>query len=98
MSLPIQQARALFTKAFIRLYTEKVKVPVFLSSFFVEETYETKTVAIEVQRGTERIAVDVQRGTRGNRNTFSKSTEKEWLPPMYDEYYDYKRIMDKFKG
>lgn len=86
--LPIQQARGIFTKAYMRAYQENIPVPSFLKSFFQVETYETKTVAIEVQRGEEYIAADVLRGTRGNRNQFSLSTEKEWLPPYYDENFD----------
>lgn len=82
------QARALLTIKMVALYKERVVVTSFLRSFFKEETSETKEISIEVQRGTEKIAVDVERGTEGNRNSFSKSTEKIFLPPYYREYFD----------
>ena len=88
MALPVQQARGIFTKAYMAAYKERIPVSSFLMSFFTILTFATKTVAIEVQRGTERIAVDVLRGTDGNRNTFSKSTEKEFQPPFYNENFD----------
>lgn len=88
MAIPVQNARGLYTKAYLAKYVELIKVPEFFSSFFVTKTYPTKSIGIEVQRGTERIAIDVQRGTGGNRNKFSLSTEKEWVPPFYDEKFD----------
>jgi hypothetical protein len=88
MAIPTQQARELFTKAYMASYKERVPVAAFLMSFFSIMTFATKSVSIEVQRGTERIAVDVIRGTEGNRNSFSKSSEKEFIPPFYNEYFD----------
>ena len=88
MALPVQQARGIFTKAYLAAYKERIPVSSFLMSFFQILTFATKTVAIEVQRGTERIAVDVLRGVDGNRNIFSKSTEKEFQPPFYNENFD----------
>jgi len=86
--LPVQQARNIFNKAYLAAYKEMIPVPSFLKSFFPVKTFDTKTVSIEVQRGTERIAVDVLRGTDGNRNTFSRSTEKEFMPPFFSENFD----------
>ena len=86
--LALQQARGIFTKAYTQLYTENIPAPSFLKSFFPSKAYTAATINIEVSRGTERIAVDVLRGTRGNRNSFSRSTEKEFLPPFYKEYFD----------
>jgi hypothetical protein len=88
MALPVQQAREIFTKAYLASYKENIPVPSFLKSFFTILTFITKTISIEVQRGTERIAVDVLRGVNGNRNTFSLSSEKEWMPPFYNENFD----------
>lgn len=48
----------------------------------------SKNVSIEVERMGEKVAVDVVRGSDGNRNTFSKSTEKIFTPPLYREYFD----------
>jgi len=88
MSLPVQQATGIYTKAYMKAFREDIPVPSFLRSFFKTETYPTKTVAIEVQRMDEKIAVDVLRGTDGNRNQFSRSTEKEFMPPFFDENFD----------
>ena len=86
MAIPLQDSRNLFTKKLIAVYKEKVDVMSFLRSFFTRVETMTKEISIEVQRGTEKIAVDVKRGTAGNRNTFSKSTEKVIEPPFYWEY------------
>lgn len=90
MAIPIQDARNVFTKTLIARWNElKELAPKgFLRSFFTKTTASTKEVSIEVIRGTEKIAVDVLRGTDGNRNTFSKSTEKIFVPPFYNEYFD----------
>jgi len=88
MSIPVQQARGIFTQTAIEKYREMVSVPSFLRSFFAVKTTASKYVSIEVQRGTEKVAVDVLRGTGGNRNSFSKSTEKIFMPPFYKESFD----------
>lgn len=81
-------ARALFTKMLIDVYRERTTPTAFLRSFFTVKEEITKELSIEVQRGTEKIAVDVERGTEGNRNKFSRSTEKIFVPPYYREYFD----------
>ena len=88
MSIPVVQAKNIFTKAYMQAYKERVPAPSFLKSFFQVKTYATKTVGIEVQRGSERIASDVLRGTDGIRNTFSLHTEKEYMPPFFNENFD----------
>lgn len=87
MAIPLVDARNLFTKGIVDTLQERIKPTGFLSSFFPRVTSMTKSVSIEVQRGTEKIAVDVIRGTVGNRNTFSKSSEKLYVPPLYHEYF-----------
>lgn len=81
-------ARALFTKGLIAVYQERIYPTAFLRSFFPAVTEPTKELAIEVERMGEKVAVDVVRGTEGNRNTFSRSTEKIFVPPFYREYFD----------
>jgi hypothetical protein len=88
MSIPAVQARGIFTKAYMAAYKENVPASSFLKSFFTVKTFPTKSVSIEVQRATERIAVDILRGTTGNRNTFSRSSEKEYIPPFFSESFD----------
>lgn len=86
MAIPIQDARNLFTKMIVAVYKEQVATTSFLRSFFPTKEVMSKEISIEVQRGFEKVAVDVERGTNGNRNTFSKSTEKSFVPPFYWEY------------
>lgn len=87
-NISVTDARGLFTKMLIAVYRERVTPTSFLRSFFPVKESSTKELAIEVQRGTEKIAVDVERGTEGNRNSFSRSTEKIFVPPYYREYFD----------
>lgn len=87
-SIATSDARGLFTKMLVDIYRERVAVMSFLRSFFTVKESATKELSIEVQRGTEKLAVDVERGTEGNRNTFSRSTEKIFIPPFYREYFD----------
>lgn len=88
MTISTTDARALFTQKLIAVYKERVAPMSFLRSFFTVKEESTLELSIEVQRGTERIAVDVERGTEGNRNQFSRSTEKIFVPPLYKEYFD----------
>lgn len=87
-NISTQDARGIFTKALVAVYKERTAPTAFLRSFFVNKESDTKQISIEVQRGTEKIAVDVERGTEGNRNSFSRSTEKIFVPPYYHEYFD----------
>ena len=95
MNLPLQQARELFYKMYLPAYEELIPAPAFLKSFFNVTTTTAATVALQVQRGSEYIAVDVARGTDGNRNEFNQWTEKEYLPPFYDENFD-ARSLDRY--
>lgn len=88
MAISIADVRAVFTKTLIDVYQERPKVTNFLAQFFPTKTAPTKTISIEVERGFEKVAVDVVRGTEGNRNTFSRSTEKIFEPPLWREYFD----------
>lgn len=88
VTIATSDARALFTKMLIDVYRERTAPTAFLRSFFTVKEEITKELSIEVQRGTEKIAVDVERGTEGNRNKFSRSTEKIFVPPYYREYFD----------
>jgi hypothetical protein len=96
MPIPTQQARSIFTQQLVATWNElkELAPKAFLRSFFTQKTSTTKYVSIEVMRGTEKIAVDVLRGTEGNRNTFSKSTEKIFMPPFFNENLD----MTEFDG
>ena len=77
--------RTLFTNKVVAIYKQMTAPTSFLRSFFTVDEGMTKTVSIEVQRGSEKIAVDVIRGTKGNLNKFTRSTEKVFLPPFFYE-------------
>ncbi len=81
-------ARGLYTKMLVAVYSERKAPTSFFQSFFTRVTTDTLEVSIEVQRGSMRIAVDVERQTRGNRNTFSRSTEKIFIPPYFKEFFE----------
>lgn len=88
MAIPIQQARGIFTEASLGKYNEMVLPPAFFSSFFKPIKTTSKYVSVEVRRGTEKIAVDVLRGTTGRNNQFTRSTERRYMPPFFNEYFD----------
>lgn len=88
MAISTEDARGIYTKAFAKVYKEKVSATNFLTSFFPSNENMTKYISIEVRRATEKVAADVIRGTRGNRNKVTRSTEKVFLPPHYWEYFN----------
>lgn len=85
-TIPVSDARNLFTKTLFDVYREKIKPLGFLKSFFPSVETTSKNVSIEVRRGKEKIAADVYRHSNGNRLKMSKSSEKIWTPPYYDQY------------
>lgn len=88
MSIALEQHAAEFTQAVIDVYKEEMPSASFLRSFFTPKTTNSKFVDIWVMRGTEKIAVDVNRGGDGKRNQFAKESQKTFLAPFYDEYFD----------
>jgi len=88
LTISTTDAQNLYTKMLVDVYKEKPKPTNFLRSFFPTQTAATLEVSIEVQRGTEQAAVDVVRGTDGNRNQFSRSSEKIFVPPYFREWFD----------
>lgn len=88
MAISITDARGLFTKKVLDIYLERPRPTGFLRSLFRTEVSPTKEISIEAERGFELVAKDVIRGTEGNRNTFSRSTEKIFVPPYFREYTD----------
>lgn len=88
MNLSTTDARPLFTKELVARFSDRVKPKAFLRSFFKETETASKSISIEVERDAQTVAVDVIRGTEGNRNTWDKSTEKIFVPPYYNEYFD----------
>lgn len=81
-------ARQLYTQTLLDVYTQMLAPTSFLRSFFPDDVTPSLELSIEVERLAEKIAVDVVRGTEGNRNDFSRSTQKLFIPPYYREYFD----------
>ncbi len=88
MLINTSDALGLYTSKVIDAYRQKSTPTAFLRSFFPTVESPTLEVSIEVQRGFEKVAVDVVRGTDGNRNTFSRSTQKLFVPPYFREWFD----------
>lgn len=87
MAISIQNAHNLLTKMLVATYIERPRPTTFLRSFFPSKFVKSKLMSIEVRRGTEKIAVDVSQYTNGNRNQFSRSTERLITPPFYNEWF-----------
>lgn len=88
MNISTRDAVGLYTKKLLAVYRDSLAPTKFISSFFKPDESDTLEVSIMVQRDTEKIAVDVVRGSDGNRNTFSNTTEKIFIPPYFNEYWD----------
>lgn len=89
MALPLNQHRSIITQAVIAKFSDENEPQQGLAAFFPVVTTDTKLLSIEVERNLQPIAVDVQRCTDPVLNTFSKSTEKLFEPPFYNEMFDY---------
>lgn len=86
--ISVIDARGLYTQKAAAVLVERPMPTDFARSWFRVQTSLTKLLNVEVQRGTEKIAVDVFRGDRGNRNTFNKNTQRQYLPPYFREYFE----------
>lgn len=89
MAISIIQHRAAITKKVIASVQEIKGVKSGFANFFPSETTPSRQVAIEVERGSDLIAVDVQIFGDGNLNKSSKSTEKIFVPPYFQEGYNF---------
>ncbi|HMI01625.1 MAG TPA: major capsid protein [Pedobacter sp.] len=89
MAIGLFQHRKAVTQAAIAKFSDNKAPNLGLSAFFPTVTTRAKALSIEVQRNRQLVAVDVQRCTDPHRNTFSKSTEKIFIPPFYSEMVDF---------
>ncbi len=87
--ITLNQHRENITKKIIGRFSDTMPVKPGLSIWFPSETTAAKQVSIEVERNAGLIAVDVERGTEGNLNTFGKSTEKIYIPPYFNEMFNF---------
>lgn len=92
MAISAADIRGLFTKTLVDVYQERLPPTDFLQTLFPLDIVPTKTFSLEVERMGEQVAIDTVRGTEGNRNTFSKSTEKIFEPPFFREYLDFTEL------
>lgn len=88
MAIGLNQHRFAFKQAVVATYTDEKEPVDGLSRFFPEVTTDSLAVSIEVERNGEFMATDVMRCTDPNRNIFSKSTEKIFIPPFFNESTD----------
>lgn len=88
MNISTTDAQPLLTKEIVARFSDRVKPKAFGRSFFRDVETATKEISVMVQRQHQFVAVDVIRGYKGNRNTFSKSSEKILVPPYYNENFD----------
>jgi hypothetical protein len=88
MSVPTNTARGIFTNAYLAAYKDGIPAKTFFQSFFMPAIKGSKYLSIEVQRNFEKVAVDVLRGSGENRNSWTKSTEKNFEPPYFNESFD----------
>lgn len=89
MAITLNQHRAGITQKLIARFSDDKQPKLGLASFFPTKTTPTKLISIEVQRNRQAVAVDVQRCTDPVRNIFSRSTEKIFQPPYYNEMFDF---------
>ena len=87
-NIPIVEARELYTTDLLDTYKSRPRPTGFLTALSKEKVTNSKYVSLEVSRAYEAIAVSVERGTEGNRNKMPVSSNKNFLPPFYREYYD----------
>jgi hypothetical protein len=88
MSIAASQALGPYTKQIAEIFKERLKSTNFLRSYFPNRVSPTKLVSVFVQRGYEQVAVDCSRGSEGNRNQWTKSSEKIFEPLYFRENFD----------
>ena len=89
MAITLNQHREHITKRIISTFSDDAPVRSGLGAFFPAETSIEKMVGIEVERNRQLVAVDVQRCTDPKRNKFSLFAEKLYIPPFYNESWDF---------
>lgn len=94
MPITLNQHRFGITQSTIALFSDDAAPQLGLSAFFPQVIVPSKEVSIEVERNNQLIAVDVQRGRGSNRNIFSKSTEKIFVPPYFSEKFDFTSLQN----
>lgn len=91
-NITLTQAQGIYTEALGSVYRDRPVVYSFLRSFFPDRIYQTLLVNVLAQRSTEFIAMDVYRGDSGNRNTWSRTTQKIFETFYFRENFDVTRL------
>ena len=71
------------------VFKKKANPTLFLSSMFQtpdRNIFPTIQVQFDIKRSGEEMSVDIVRGTGGRLNYDKQFTNKNYIPPMYDEY------------
>lgn len=89
MAITLNQHRAGVTQTLIAVFSDSKTPKQGLASLFPSVTTDSKYVSIEVERSLQLVAVDVQRCTDPERNVFGNFTEKIFMPPYFNESFDY---------
>lgn len=89
MAITLAEHTGEFRKALVGTFIGKTIVRLGLEGLFPRHTYNAEMLSIAVQRNRQLVAVDVQRCTDPIKNTFSRATEKLFLPPYYKESFDF---------
>lgn len=85
-------ALGLFNKTVTAVYKERNTPTGAIRALFTEKVVPTLEVDIFVQRSKEKTATEVPRGTDGNRNDFTKSSEKLFVPLYFREFFDMTKL------
>lgn len=87
--ITLNQHKVAVTKRIIATFSDAKSPKMGLGTFFKKVTTSEKTVSIEVERNRQLVAADVQRGTDANLNTFDKYSEKLYIPPYFQEGFNF---------
>lgn len=90
--ITLNQHKAAFYKRILAIFSDDSAPKMGLGAWFKKETTRDKAVSIEVERNRQLMAVDVQRNTGGNVNSFSNHTEKMYIPPYFEELFDFTQV------
>ena len=88
MSIPSNQLLGPYTNVIADVYKQFPETTNFLRSYFPSQVEMTRYISYFVMRDGEQVAADVARGSNGNRNEWSKATEKIGDPPYFREFFD----------
>lgn|SRR5690606_2755339 len=97
MAITLAEHTGEFRKALVGTFIGKTILRLGLEGLFPRQTYDAEMLSIQVQRNRQLVAVDVQRCTDATKNSFTKSTEKLFIPPFFKESFDFCKC-DGYKG